>query len=61
VFVKVSAKMSFIEVFDKASQTLTCSIPSGTWVLKVNTGHIDGTLTSPDKVLFRKLVLSKAG
>jgi hypothetical protein len=48
-------------LFDKASHTLTCGIPTGTWVLVVNKRHIDGTLTTPDKLLFRKLSLSRAG
>ncbi|MDP4218672.1 MAG: hypothetical protein Q8927_20940 [Bacteroidota bacterium] len=46
-------------LFDKATQTLTCAIPSGTWVLKRKQSHIDGTLTTPDNILFRKLTLSK--
>ena len=45
--------------FDKGSHTLTCVYPQGRWVLVVNKTHIDGTLTTPDNVLFRKLSLSK--
>lgn len=47
--------------FAPATQTLTCTTPSGTWVLVVNDRHIDGTLTNADKVLYRKLSLAKAG
>jgi hypothetical protein len=46
---------------NRATHTLTCTIPSGTWVLVVNKWHIDGTLTTADKVLFRKLSLTKTG
>lgn len=46
---------------DKAAHTLTCVFSNGTWVLVVDKKHIDGTLTTPDKVLYRKLSLSKAG
>jgi len=45
--------------FDKGSHTLTCVYPQGTWVLVADKTHIDGTLTTPDKVLFRRISLTK--
>ena len=44
---------------ERGAHRLTCTFPNGTWVLVVDKNHIDGTLTTPDKVLFRKLSLSK--
>ncbi|TDW96185.1 hypothetical protein [Dinghuibacter silviterrae] len=45
--------------FTLNKSTLTCVQPTGTWVLKVNNNHIDGTLITADKVLYRKLSLTK--
>jgi hypothetical protein len=45
---------------NRATQTLTCASANGTWVLVVNKRRIEGTLTTSDNVLFRKLSLSKA-
>jgi hypothetical protein len=46
---------------NRATNTLTCVLPNGTWLLVVDKKHIEGTLTTPDKVLYRKLSLAKAG
>lgn len=46
---------------NRTTNTLTCVFPNGTWVLVVDKKHIEGTLTTPDRVLYRKLSLSKAG
>lgn len=47
--------------FNRATNTLTCVFSNGTWVLVVNKTHMDGTLTTTDKVLYRKLSLSRRG
>ena len=46
---------------DPPTHSLTCVNSNGTWLLVVNKRHIDGTLTTPEKVVYRKLSLSKAG
>ena len=48
-------------VFDQAAHTLTCKFSAGTWVLVVGNRHIEGSLTTPEKVLFKRLSLSKTG
>ena len=45
---------------NKATHTLTCVYPGGTWVLVAKGTHIDGTLTMRDNVLFKKLSLTRA-
>ena len=46
-------------ILNPSTHTLTCLFPNGTWVLVVNKRHMEGTLTTTDKVLYRKLSLSK--
>ena len=44
---------------NRATQTLTCVFAGGTWVLKIDKTHIDGTLTTPGNVLYKKLSISR--
>ena len=46
-------------IYNRVGHTLTCAFASGTWVLVVDSTHIDGTLTTPDKVLYKKLTLTR--
>lgn len=46
--------------YDKSTRTLRCEIPQGTWKLVVTGDAMDGTLTVPDNVVFRKVHVSRS-
>lgn len=46
--------------YDKPTRTLKWQIPQGTWQLVVNGNAMEGTLTAPDSIVFRKVHLSRS-
>lgn len=46
--------------YDSASQALTWEIPRGTWKLVVTGDEMNGTLTTRDNVVFRKIHLHRS-
>jgi hypothetical protein len=46
--------------YDKPTRSLKWEMPRGTWKLVVDGDVMDGTLTGPDNVIFRKVHLQRA-
>ena len=45
--------------YDRAKQTLSMEMQGRLWLLRISGKRIDGTLTMPDKVVFRRMTLTK--
>jgi len=45
--------------YDEKSHTLSMQYEHGIWVLTINGNKMTGTLTTPDKVVFRRVALEK--
>lgn len=51
---------SGVWTYDESTRTLTWKMPRGVWKLAVGGDSMDGTLTRPDKVVFRQVHLRKS-
>jgi hypothetical protein len=45
--------------YDPDKQTLVCEYAQGVWRITVDGNKMDGTLTRPDKTIFRRVTLKK--